>query len=165
MPKPDLAGGEVVLEHGTFSAKDAPAVPARKVRVDRATRDQGAVRWEWAPFTNSARDDGLVLHHWQKRGVEFAEYPYARFNVQLERVTYTDEEYGGRGANQSGRSRLRRGCSVRTSRGRGQARGDESRRRRGRGQARGDESRRGRGRAADKPVERRVAATPRPQRG
>ena len=34
-----------------------------------------------------------VLHHWQKKGVEFAEYPYARFNTKLERVTYTDDEY------------------------------------------------------------------------
>ena len=46
------------------------------------------------PFrTASVSYAGLVLHHWQKKGVEFAEYPYARFNTKLERVTYTDDEY------------------------------------------------------------------------
>ena len=126
-----LAGGEVVLDHGTFKANQPPLAPKRKLKIDRKKSN---VEWQWAPFTNQAREDGLVrrpltslrhrrasspshdevggflrdfepfrtasvshtglvLHHWQKKGVEFAEYPYARFNTKLERVTYTDDEY------------------------------------------------------------------------
>ena len=91
-----LAGGEVVVEHGKFEEGDAPIVPSRRVVVggDAKKGDKkGAVSWEWAPFTHSARQDGLQLAHWQKRGVELAEYPYARFDVRLEKITYTDEEY------------------------------------------------------------------------
>ena len=79
-----------MLDHGTFKADQPPLAPKRKLKIDRKKTD---VEWQWAPFTNQAREDGLVLHHWQKKGVEFAEYPYARFNTKLERVTYTDDEY------------------------------------------------------------------------
>ena len=50
-----LAGGEVVLDHGTFKANQPPLAPKRKLKIDRKKTD---VEWQWAPFTNQAREDG-----------------------------------------------------------------------------------------------------------
>jgi DNA methyltransferase 1-associated protein 1 len=53
-----------------------------------------ARQWKWAPFTSSARNDGLVLHHWVRNNVEYLDYPYARFNIHIDPVTYHgDSEY------------------------------------------------------------------------
>ena len=52
-----LAGGEVVLDHGTFRADQPPLAPKRKLKIDRKKSD---VEWQWAPFTNQAREDGAV---------------------------------------------------------------------------------------------------------
>jgi DNA methyltransferase 1-associated protein 1 len=49
-----------------------------------------ARQWIWAPFASSARNDGLLLHHWV-RNVEYPDYPYARFNIHLDPVTYRDD--------------------------------------------------------------------------
>ncbi|ODV89777.1 hypothetical protein CANCADRAFT_58621 [Tortispora caseinolytica NRRL Y-17796] len=41
--------------------------------------------WVWAPFTNQARDDGLVLHHWVKGSAkEDEEYSYVKYNTKIE---------------------------------------------------------------------------------
>ncbi|KAI9867155.1 MAG: swr complex subunit [Trichoglossum hirsutum] len=76
-------------------------------------------RWEMAPFTNPARTDGLVLHHWQKKidpkpapittPAETSEssrenqetkpsstdssYYFAKYNVSVTVPEYTDSEY------------------------------------------------------------------------
>tara|TARA_B100000683_G_scaffold214080_1_gene209180 strand:+ start:476 stop:727 length:252 start_codon:yes stop_codon:yes gene_type:complete len=50
-----LAGGEVVLDHGTFKADKPPLAPKRKLKIDRKKSN---VEWQWAPFTNQAREDG-----------------------------------------------------------------------------------------------------------
>ena len=47
--------------------------------------------WTWAPFTSSARTDGLMLNHWVRAGVEYPDYPYARFNIQLQPLSYKDD--------------------------------------------------------------------------
>jgi len=52
-----LAGGEVVLDHGTFKADKPPLAPKRKLKIDRKKSN---VEWQWAPFTNQAREDGAV---------------------------------------------------------------------------------------------------------
>ena len=44
--------------------------------------------WIWAPFSSSARSDGLMLHHWVRAKVEYPDYPYARFDVHLDPVEY-----------------------------------------------------------------------------
>jgi hypothetical protein len=51
------------------------------------------VHWEWKAFTNVARTDGLELKHWQKKGMEWDEYPFARFNKKLQILKYDDQEY------------------------------------------------------------------------
>ena len=36
--------------------------------------------WKWMPFTNPARKDGAVFHHWRRAADEGKEYPFAKFN-------------------------------------------------------------------------------------
>ena len=49
--------------------------------------------WKWMPFTNPARRDNLVLHHWRRQADEGKEYAFARFNKKLEMPTFSDIEY------------------------------------------------------------------------
>lgn len=37
-------------------------------------------KWVWAPFTNPARKDNAVFHHWKRTADEAKEYPFAQFN-------------------------------------------------------------------------------------
>jgi hypothetical protein len=39
-----------------------------------------ARKWTWAPFTNPARKDNAVFHHWKRVSDETKEYPFAQFN-------------------------------------------------------------------------------------
>lgn len=50
-------------------------------------------KWQWAPFTNPARSDGAVFHHWKRISDDAREYPFAKFNKQLVIPTYTVNEY------------------------------------------------------------------------
>ncbi|KNC26765.1 hypothetical protein FF38_00653 [Lucilia cuprina] len=50
-------------------------------------------KWEWAPFGNPARTDGAVFHHWKRITDEPKEYPFAKFNKQLEIPSYSVAEY------------------------------------------------------------------------
>lgn len=36
--------------------------------------------WKWMPFTNPARKDGAIFHHWRRLTEEGKDYPFARFN-------------------------------------------------------------------------------------
>lgn len=49
--------------------------------------------WRWMPFTNPARSDGAVFHHWKRTTDEAKDYPFAKFNKQVPVPTYTDAEY------------------------------------------------------------------------
>lgn len=50
-------------------------------------------QWGWKSFTSSARHDSIKFCHWVRANIEYADYPYARFDVHLDPLTYTDEEY------------------------------------------------------------------------
>ncbi len=50
-------------------------------------------QWAWKSFTSSARNDSANFFHWVRANIEYADYPYARFDVHLDPLTYTDEEY------------------------------------------------------------------------
>lgn len=50
-------------------------------------------KWEWAPFSNPARNDAAVFHHWKRVSDDSTDYPFAKFNKQLEIPTYTMTEY------------------------------------------------------------------------
>ncbi|XP_052236225.1 DNA methyltransferase 1-associated protein 1-like isoform X2 [Dreissena polymorpha] len=49
--------------------------------------------WKWMPFTNPARKDGAIFHHWRRVADEGKDYPFARFNKQPEVPVYSDLEY------------------------------------------------------------------------
>mmetsp|Transcript_31601 Transcript_31601/g.71037 ORF Transcript_31601/g.71037 Transcript_31601/m.71037 type:complete len:563 (-) Transcript_31601:179-1867(-) len=66
----------------------APAPPRFK---DRKAPPQ---KWEWAKYQNSARGtDTQPFYRWHKVGMEYLDYPYARFDVKLGRLDYSDSEY------------------------------------------------------------------------
>jgi len=50
-------------------------------------------QWAWKSFTSSARHDSAKFFHWVRANIEYADYPYARFDVHLDPLAYTDEEY------------------------------------------------------------------------
>ena len=86
--KPAAEGGD------EGAAASLPSmVPGRATGL-KGKRDAGASSgWVWTSFKNSARKDGLELDHWQRASMEYTDYPYARFNVRLEKVEYSDDEY------------------------------------------------------------------------
>uniref|UniRef100_A0A7S0I0Q2 dAMP1 SANT/Myb-like domain-containing protein n=1 Tax=Hanusia phi TaxID=3032 RepID=A0A7S0I0Q2_9CRYP len=49
--------------------------------------------WEWKTFANPARTDGLELRHWQRKGMNQEEYPFAKFNKKAAILKYNEEEY------------------------------------------------------------------------
>jgi DNA methyltransferase 1-associated protein 1 len=66
-----------------------------KVKVGNKwiTSSKPARPWTWAPFASSSRTDGAMFHHWVRANVEYTDYPYAKFDIHLDPVTYTEEEY------------------------------------------------------------------------
>nr|CAG4641732.1 EOG090X076S [Eurycercus lamellatus] len=75
----------------------APLFPTDSGKGYKQTKAQLSVRkvrpWKWMPFTNPARKDGAVFHHWRRAADEGKEYPFAKFNKQIHVFTYTDQEY------------------------------------------------------------------------
>mmetsp|Transcript_36457 Transcript_36457/g.102972 ORF Transcript_36457/g.102972 Transcript_36457/m.102972 type:complete len:412 (-) Transcript_36457:166-1401(-) len=66
------------------------------------TSVRGKVTWQWQPFSNPGRKDGLQLEHWVKcykdhsgriRAAHEGEYHFAKFNKKASLIVYTDEEY------------------------------------------------------------------------
>ncbi|PPQ65952.1 hypothetical protein CVT26_010714 [Gymnopilus dilepis] len=52
------------------------------------------VKWELRAFKNPARSDSLELRHWEKVTPDGpGEYPFAKYNVQPNTYTYTQDEY------------------------------------------------------------------------
>lgn len=49
--------------------------------------------WQWMPFQNPARTDDAVFYHWRRVTDEAKEYPFAKFNKQVDVPTYTEAEY------------------------------------------------------------------------
>ncbi|XP_051174147.1 DNA methyltransferase 1-associated protein 1 isoform X1 [Leptopilina boulardi] len=49
--------------------------------------------WKWTPFTNPARTDGAIFHHWRRVADVGNEYPFAKFNKKVPVPTYTNAEY------------------------------------------------------------------------
>jgi DNA methyltransferase 1-associated protein 1 len=51
-------------------------------------------RWVYAPIESSARGDNqLTFFHWVKADINYPDYPYAKFNVHLDPIVFTEEEY------------------------------------------------------------------------
>nr|VZI26930.1 unnamed protein product [Spirometra erinaceieuropaei] len=86
LKRPDHIPREVWGLQNTFKNELPPLVPADEAPVYKQPKvvigASRVRRWQWVAFTNSARSDGLVLHHWRRAGdVESEEdYYFARFN-------------------------------------------------------------------------------------
>lgn len=50
-------------------------------------------KWVWAPFSSSSRTDGAIFSHWVRGNVEYPDYPFTRFDIHLDPVTYSEDEY------------------------------------------------------------------------
>mmetsp|Transcript_22691 Transcript_22691/g.32015 ORF Transcript_22691/g.32015 Transcript_22691/m.32015 type:complete len:1142 (+) Transcript_22691:320-3745(+) len=77
-------------------ATTTPALEAAPtmLRLDKGRRyvnsSKPARKWIWEPFNSSGRNDGLMLHHWVRAGMEYPDYPFARFDVHLDSLDYHD---------------------------------------------------------------------------
>ncbi|GLC37387.1 hypothetical protein PLESTB_001592800 [Pleodorina starrii] len=63
---------------------------------------KGLITYQYRPFKNQARTDGLELFHWLKcskgangviREPDDSEYPYAKYNKKVQLYKYNNEEY------------------------------------------------------------------------
>ncbi|XP_055380044.1 DNA methyltransferase 1-associated protein 1 [Condylostylus longicornis] len=79
---PPLLPADTALGIGTGYKQQKARLGMRKVRS-----------WQWTPFTNPARTDGAVFHHWKRISDDTREYPFAKFNKQLQIPSYTVNEY------------------------------------------------------------------------
>ena len=100
--QPEGSGGlasSMPMSVPTFTGKIAsstpPADPASAVKVGTKwiSKSKTARKWAWAPFSSSSRTDGALFNHWVRANVEYPDYPYARFDIHLDPVTYSDDEY------------------------------------------------------------------------
>lgn len=54
----------------------------------------GKGKWLFEAIDSSARTDNQkIFFHWVKAEMNYSDYPYAKFNVKLEKVKFSDEEY------------------------------------------------------------------------
>lgn len=73
--------------------KDDGAEVKVKVGNKWITSSKPARPWTWAPFASSSRTDGAMFRHWVRANVEYTDYPYAKFDIHLDPVIYSEEEY------------------------------------------------------------------------
>ncbi len=124
-----------IITNGGQSSSDAPMsnsnsdplppiVPDAVVRVNNRFIHSGkkARPWCWANFSSSARNDGLLLHHWVRAGVEYPEYPFARFNIHMDALNYRDLENIGSNRGSNGGDGMEGSGGIG---GRGEASGDD----------------------------------------
>lgn len=58
----------------------APTDTGSGYKQPKAKIGRSKVRqWKWMEFSNSARNDDLVLYHWRRKVEEGKEYPFAEF--------------------------------------------------------------------------------------
>lgn len=50
-------------------------------------------KWIWTPFTNPARKDNAVFHHWKRASDEPKEYPFAQFNKVINQILISSNYY------------------------------------------------------------------------
>ena len=87
-PPPHGGGGG-----GDGDVDVAPLEIKVKVGTKTISSRHPARPWTWAPFCSSSRNDGALFSHWVRANVEYTDYPYAKFDIHLDPVTYTEEEY------------------------------------------------------------------------
>ncbi|VDP15993.1 unnamed protein product [Schistosoma margrebowiei] len=98
--RPDHVPREVWGLHSTLNNNLPPIMPTDNTplyKQPKAVIGVGRVRsWQWTPFTNSARQDNLVLYHWRRESTDpeaNKDYYFARYNKHVTVPEYTSEEY------------------------------------------------------------------------
>nr|CAG4636210.1 EOG090X076S [Eubosmina coregoni]SVE69832.1 EOG090X076S [Eubosmina coregoni] len=97
MKKPEGMARELFNLLVNDSKDPAPLFPTDTGKGYKQAKAQLGVRkvrpWKWMPFSNPARKDAAVFYHWRRTADEGKEYPFAKFNKQVQIPTYTDQEY------------------------------------------------------------------------
>jgi len=80
------------------SAELPPVAPATSQSITNSSRIRDLAKkrakpWKWIEFSNSARQDGFKLKHWQREDRITPDYPFSRFNRKTAVVTYSVDEY------------------------------------------------------------------------
>eukprot|EP01048_Picozoa_sp_COSAG05_P015645 COSAG05_NODE_1908_length_3845_cov_16.756670_1_plen_296_part_00 len=115
----DILAGQVGKDTTRAGAEDpSPRVPERPAGISRELysllsdealpslipskapgptsfrdRKKGGVKWEWKPFSSSARKDKCQLKHWWKKHENPEDYSFARFNKKARLIAPTKNEY------------------------------------------------------------------------
>lgn len=67
-----------------FSRDAPPLLPSDTTQGYRTVKAKLGCKkvrpWKWMPFSNPARKDGAIFHHWRRAAEEGKDYPFARFN-------------------------------------------------------------------------------------
>jgi len=92
--KEELFSREVLnLTGGAPPMKPSTSKKFLKGLKEKRLDKKPSEKWVWAPFTNSARSDGLFLYHWRKANDKEEDYAFSKFNKQIELVEFSEEEY------------------------------------------------------------------------
>jgi hypothetical protein len=91
-PKKPWSSNNTSNKNKSSTAK-AASIDAKQQKQPQGQPPKPRPKWKWAPFTSSARSDGAVFCHWVKSHVEYPDYPYARFDMHLDPLAYTYQEY------------------------------------------------------------------------
>lgn len=84
---PDTGGGGG-KKGAAASREGSVKVGSKWISIKKPAR-----KWAWAPFSSSSRTDGTLFRHWVRANVEYPDYPYARFDIHMDPITYSPEEY------------------------------------------------------------------------
>jgi hypothetical protein len=81
---------DLLGEDGLLPAVQTSSTPAFKNK-----RQVTYGKWIWAPIESSARNDNPnpIFFHWVKADMHYSDYPYAKYNVHGEKLSYSEEEY------------------------------------------------------------------------
>jgi len=72
----------------TTAVQAAPPLKSAGFKSKRVLGTEG--KWTWAAIESSARNDGFKsMHHWVRADKFYSDYPYAQFNVKLDKIAYT----------------------------------------------------------------------------
>ncbi|KAG6378754.1 hypothetical protein JVT61DRAFT_13027 [Boletus reticuloceps] len=91
--KPDGISRELYSLIGPSAPSLAAHLAKPRLRQKPNLGGGGTVKWEHRPFGNSARSDTLQLFHWVKLSDPIGDYPFAKYNVQPQSYTYSQDEY------------------------------------------------------------------------
>lgn len=87
-----LVGADGFLPSMTAGTPTASGPISSGFKMKRKSSTKG--KWLWTTFDNSARGDSeKFLNHWVKADIQYADYPYAKFNVSMDPVVFSDDEY------------------------------------------------------------------------